>query len=165
MGNVHLIPMEEADIPLLETWLHREHIRRWWGDPEENLAQLRAWQGGIALIEADGYMVGCVCWSFPTRRELDEAGLTEIPTTVIDIDIMIGEFAALGKGIGPSAIRLAVARIISEHENVTAVMACSSVNNKASKKAFLKAGFRLEREFDDPVGGPFVLMWMDKAVT
>lgn len=96
-------------------------------------------------------------WQHPTGAELDMAGLTDIPTSVIDIDIMIGEHDALGSGLGPSAIRLVAETVLSDPA-VPFVMGCARVDNLASQRAFAKAGFRADREFDDVPDGRYVLM-------
>jgi RimJ/RimL family protein N-acetyltransferase len=148
------------DLPLIERWLHADHVRSTWGDPGANLRQLSEppangnWR---AIIEADGHEVGIVLWQHPTREELDVAGLADIPTSVIDIDIMIGEFDALGRGLGSGAIRL-VAEVALSDPTVPFVMACARLDNLASQRAFAKAGFRKDREFDDVPNGLYVLM-------
>jgi RimJ/RimL family protein N-acetyltransferase len=109
------------------------------------------------MIEADGHKVGIVLWQHPTREELDVAGLADIPTSVIDIDIMIGEFDALGRGLGAEAISL-VAEVALSDPTVPFVMACARLDNLASQRAFAKAGFHKDREFDDVPNGLHVLM-------
>jgi hypothetical protein len=102
-------------------------VRSAWGDPAANLRLLSeppangSWR---AIIEADGRKVGLVLWQHPTREELDAAGLTDIPTSVIDIDIMIGEADALGRGLGSGAISL-VAEVALSDPTVPFVMACA----------------------------------------
>lgn len=110
-----------------------------------------------ALIEVDGRAVGLVLWQHPTREELDVSGLTDVPTSVIDIDIMIGEADAVGRGLGPAAIDMVAAAALSDPE-VPFVMACAAVGNLASQRAFAKAGFMPDRVFDDVPHGPHVLM-------
>jgi RimJ/RimL family protein N-acetyltransferase len=105
----------------------------------------------------DGRKVGIVLWQHPTREELDVAGLSDIPTSVIDVDIMIGEFDALGQGLGSSVIRL-VAEVALSDPTVPFVMACARLDNLPSQRAFAKAGFRKDREFDDVPNGLHVLM-------
>ncbi|NTW59579.1 MAG: GNAT family N-acetyltransferase [Nitrospirae bacterium] len=87
----------------------------------------------------------------------DVAGLADIPTSVIDIDIMIGEFDALGRGLGPEAIRLVVEVALSD-PTVPFMMACARLDNPVSQLAFAKAGFRKDREFDDVPNGLHMLM-------
>lgn len=158
--RLRLRDVANDDLPLIEQWLHTEHVRGTWGDPSANLRLLREPPVGgnrRAIIEADGHDVGIVLWQHPTREELDVAGLADIPTSAIDIDIMIGEFDALGQGLGSDAISL-VADLALSDPTVPFVMACARLENLASQRAFAKAGFRKDREFDDLPNGLHVLL-------
>ena len=158
--SLRLRDFTSDDMPLIEQWLHADHVRSTWGDPGANLRLLNeppangSWR---AIIEAGGHKVGIVLWQHPTREELDVAGLVDIPTSVIDTDIMIGEFDALERGLGSEAISL-VAEVALSEPTVPFVMACSRLDNLASQRAFVKAGFRKDREFDDVPNGLHVLM-------
>ncbi|AHE99950.1 hypothetical protein [Thioalkalivibrio paradoxus] len=83
--NLRLREITREDLPLIEQWLHADHVRGAWGDPIPNLVLLSepaadgAWR---AIIEADGRDVGVVLWQHLSRDELDAAGLSDIPTTV-----------------------------------------------------------------------------------
>lgn len=158
--SLRLRDVASDDLPLIERWLHADHVRSTWGDPDANLRLLcepPANGNGRAIIEADGRKVGLVLWQHPTREELEVAGLTDIPTSVIDIDIMIGELDDVGRGLGPSAISL-VAKAALSDPTVPFVMACARLDNFASQRAFAKAGFRKDREFDDVPNGQHVLL-------
>ena len=157
--TVHLIDVKREDLIFIERWLRAEHVRRYWGEPDENIRLLRRPPVGMrSAIIADGdRKLGLVLWQHPTRRELDQAGLYEIPETVIDIDILIGEEDALGRGIGSAAIDL-VAEIALADLSVPFVIAAASIDNRASCRAFRKAGFRIKREFNDVPGGRSILM-------
>ncbi|HOM12522.1 MAG TPA: GNAT family N-acetyltransferase [Rubrivivax sp.] len=158
--SLRLRAITNDDLPLIEQWLHADHVRTPWGDPGANLRLLSeppAEGNWRAMIEADGHEVGIVLWQHPTREELDAAGLADIPASVIDIDIMIGEFDALGQGLGSEAISLVAEAALSD-PTVPFVMACARLDNLASQRAFAKAGFRKDREFDDVPNGLHVLM-------
>ena len=158
--EVRLIGVTSSDLPLIERWLREDHVRRYWGEPEENTRLLREPPSGgswRAVIEADGRKVGLVLWQHPSRRELDEAGLQDVPESVIDIDIMIGEAADVGRGVGPAAIRI-VAEAALADSRVPFVIAATLIGNQPSQRAFAKAGFRSDREFDDVPSGRCVLM-------
>lgn len=161
--TVKLVEVTREDLSLIEGWLRADHVRRYWGEPEGNIRLLHNPPARTrrALIEADGHKVGLVQWQHPTRPELDEAGLHDVPESVIDIDIMIGETAETGQGIGPAAIRL-VAEAALADPAVPFVIAAAMVENTASLRAFAKAGFRREREFDDVPSGRCVLMIRDR---
>lgn len=158
--NVRLREVTNDDLPLIEQWLHAGHVCSTWGDPDVNIQLLRNspanghWR---AVIEADGCKVGLVLWQHPTRQELDEAGLIDIPENVIDIDIMIGERTEVGRGMGPAALRLVAEAALSDPA-VPFVIATTLLDNQASQRAFTKAGFRIDRGFDDVPSGRCVLM-------
>lgn len=157
---LHLRDITSDDLPLIDQWLQADHVRSTWGDPDANRRLLHeppAQGNWRAIIEADGRPVGLVLWQHPTREELDLAGLSDVPTSVIDIDIMIGERDALGRGLGSRAIG-AVADAALSDPAVPFVMACARLDNLASQRAFAKAGFRRDREFDDVPDGRYVLM-------
>jgi RimJ/RimL family protein N-acetyltransferase len=156
---VRLLEVTDEDLPAIDGWLRADHVRRFWGDPESNARLLRARPQGAwrAIIEADGRKVGLVLWQPPSRHELDEASLRDIPETVVDVDIMIGEAGALGRGIAPAAIRLVAERALADPE-VPFVIAAAMIENAASLRAFEKAGFRKDREFDDVSSGRCALL-------
>ncbi|MEB3313332.1 MAG: GNAT family N-acetyltransferase [Cyanobacteriota bacterium] len=158
--GLRLRDVTKDDLLLIEQWLHRDHVRSTWGDSDTNLGLLREpptnghWR---AIIETDGRAIGLVLWQHPTREELDVAGLTDISTSVIDIDIMIGEFDALGRGLGSSSIRL-VAELALSDPTVPFLIACVRLDNLPSQRAFTRAGFRKDREFNDVPNGLHMLM-------
>lgn len=161
--DVRLAEITKDDLPLIERWLRADHVRRHWGEPEENHGLLREPPAGAwrAVIEADGRRVGLVLWQHPTRRELDEAGLSDVPESVIDVDIMVGEASDVGRGIGPAAIRLVAESALADPA-VPRVIAATTIQNEASVRAFTKAGFRRDREFDDVISGRCVLLVRDR---
>ncbi|NMG04807.1 GNAT family N-acetyltransferase [Azoarcus taiwanensis] len=163
--DIRIRDLAKRDLPMISQWLNAEHVRGSWGDPEGNLRLLSEpsasghWRG---IIEADGRAVGLVMWQHPTREELDVASLNDIPTSVIDIDIMIGEIDALGRGVGSGAIRLVAEAVLSD-ASVPFVIGCAHVDNLVSQGAFRRAGFRKDREFDDVPNGLYVLMVRDRT--
>ena len=86
----------------------------------------------------------------------------DVSTEVIDIDIMLGEKSALGRGIGTQAIHLAAERIFRRKE-IRSIMAAAATANTASIRAFEKSGFRRDREFDDPLCGRCQLMIRERT--
>ena len=163
--NLRLHDVTSDDLPLIEQWAQADHVRQYWGDPSENIRQLRAAPGAgrwRAIIVADGRKVGLVLWQHPTREELDVAGLTDIPESVIDIDIMIGERDAVGRGVGSAVLRLVAEKTLADPA-VPLVIGCARSDNLASQRAFAKAGFRKDREFDDVPYGRHVLMVHDRG--
>ncbi len=93
--------------------------------------------------------MGYMCWEPPPPEELEAAGLSDLPDRLMDIDIMIGEPDALGRGIGPQALALLLQRLREDPSVEWAGLGTSLANERAIR-AYEKAGFRRFREFDDP---------------
>ncbi len=139
---------------LLEEWLRRPYVVRWWYDPKRALesAATRPPESH-ALIVVEGRPVGYICWEPPPPEELEAAGLSDLPDRLMDIDIMIGEPDALGRGIGPQALALLLQRLREDPSVEWAGLGTSLANERAIR-ACEKAGFRRFREFGDPEIGP-----------
>jgi aminoglycoside 6'-N-acetyltransferase len=136
---------------LLRTWLERPHVKQWWS--MQRAEDLIAREPDThAVIEVDGAPVGYLCWEFPPQQDLEEANLTDLPAQLMDIDILIGEQALLGQGIGSEALRQLVNRF-RERDDIHFAGMATSVDNRRAKRAYEKAGFRVFREFDDPECG------------
>jgi RimJ/RimL family protein N-acetyltransferase len=93
----------------------------------------------------------------PSSKQANRHDAATSRWSVIDIDIMIGESDAPGRGLGSAAIGL-VAEVALSDPTVPYVMACARLDNLASQRSFAKAGSRKYREFDDVPNGPHVLL-------
>jgi aminoglycoside 6'-N-acetyltransferase len=144
---VTLVPFVwQRDAVKLADWLDRPHVATWWGPRDEVIQELAAHiETDMALIAMDGDPVGLICWQIPTREELAEAGLDDLPRDLVDIDLMIGEAEALGRGIGPAALRRLFERLRAK--GVPRVGLATSQTNLRALRAFEKAGFTPWRDF------------------
>ncbi|KAA3659974.1 MAG: GNAT family N-acetyltransferase [Calditrichaeota bacterium] len=149
---------KQKDFALLEKWIKSPHVKEWWGDPVKNIQEMSdpAIGGGEALIKVHSRPVGYVRWQIPSREDLQAAGLDDLPNSVVDIDIAIGEESYLSQGIGSQALQLLINRI-AKSENVPMIMMCTSIHNARAIKSFEKAGFTRDRIFTDPEHGD---MWL-----
>ena len=135
-------------MPLVKRWLKCTHVARWWGDPKETIEEvLKHDQLTSALIRVDGTPIGYLCWQVPSHQELADAGLDDLPSNLVDIDIMIGEPSALGQGFGPEALSQLLAKLRDKDIQVVG-MATAESNNRAGK-AYDKLGFQLYRTFTE----------------
>lgn len=136
----------ERDLPLISTWLDRPHITRWWGESGEALSELRAHHAEtVAVIGLDGRPVGLLCWQTPSPSELSQAGLADLPSDLIDIDIMIGEADVQGQGVGPEALRLLFERLRAQ--GTTLVGVATATANRRAMSAYAKVGLQPYRDF------------------
>lgn len=145
--GVHLAEFDPSrHLALLADWLHRPHVARWWGDPEEALAAVRLHSAAAAaLIEVDARPVGFVCWQPIPPEDRAAAGLDDLPDDVVDVDILIGDLDHLGRGVGPAALHLLVGRLRAE--GVRVVGLAGAVANERALTAYAKAGFQPFRDF------------------
>lgn len=138
----------DRDIPMLVTWLARPHVAQWWGDPAKALAASQRYPAANqALIRVGTRPVGYACWGTPSPEELVSAGLDDLPTDLVDVDILIGEPDARGLGVGPAALRQLVARLHAGGARVVGLAA--SAANLRALQAYHKAGFREHRDFQE----------------
>ena len=68
----------------------------------------------MRIISHHATPIGIVCWQTPTAAELSEAGLSDLPAGLIDIDIMIGDSKYLYQGHGTRALTLVIEQLWSQ---------------------------------------------------
>jgi aminoglycoside 6'-N-acetyltransferase len=150
----------EADLPLVERWLCSPHVVRWWGAQDLYAGMLaRRSRETDAVITADRKAIGYLCWQTLSPSELETAGLADLPEDLVDIDILIGEPAFLGRGLGPRALVLLLAKLRAAGVGFAGVG--TSTSNRAAIRAFEKAGFRPFKDFEDSEFGPCKYMVAD----
>ena len=144
---VELRPLDpERHVPLLVAWLEEPDARRWWGDPRAALEDLLERDPGTAAIVAwDGRPVGVLCWQTPTRAELEDAGLGDLPGDLVDVDVLVGERDARGHGVAPAALRLLCERLRERGVRLVGMGAAEA--NAPALVAYARAGFVPYRDF------------------
>jgi len=102
---IEFTPLTEGDLGLVEEWLRREHVARWWRDDiGESLAEYRGAVEGREptdhyLIVVDGRPVGMIqTYLVSDYPEWDE--VVQVGPGVAGVDLMIGEADAIGRGTG-----------------------------------------------------------------
>lgn len=147
----------EADLSMVERWLQSPHVVRWWGPPERLASRVTERSRTTdAVITADGRPVGYLCWQTLSVSDLQDAGLADLPASLVDIDILIGEPEFLGRAIGPRALALLLETLRRDGTSVAGLG--TSTDNHAAIQAFQKAGFRTFRAFEDPEYGSCVYL-------
>jgi hypothetical protein len=141
---------------LLGRWLLQPHVVEWWG--QRTVAEVLAPGSAenLRLIACGERLLGIIRWRRSTRSELASAGWHPIAAGGVNLDLFIGEAGELGRGIGPEAIRLAIAEL-SQPEPPPCYFLRTALANERARRAFLKAGFTAETVFDEG-NGPQRLM-------
>ena len=135
------------DISIIEVWLNKDYIKKWYGDPKEWLDEIQNVSGDFGwlnhyIAEYEGIPFGFCqyydCGKTPKGYEWDNE-----PPGTFGIDYMIGEEAFLGRGLGSIMIKKLIDLIISK-ENPTQIFADPAKENAASIKLMEKNGFTLD---------------------
>lgn len=127
-----LRPLDEGDLEALVAILARPGVREWWSsleDREHTEGGLRS-DGCAFVIEVDGAIAGWLGFSEENERDHRHASL----------DIFLSP-EHQGRGLGPSALRLAARWLFDErgHHRATIDPACA---NERAIGAYAAVGFR-----------------------
>jgi aminoglycoside 6'-N-acetyltransferase len=134
-------PATRDDLPMLRVWLSTPAVVRWWGDPDEQYALLKAdlkeprmvmrivSHRGRPFAYVQDYAVHV--WSQPHFAHLPEGARA--------IDAFIGEPDMLGAGHGSAFLRRLAQRMVAE--GAPAVAIDPDEDNLRARRAYAKAGF------------------------
>lgn len=161
-SRVRLASFRPAHLARLALWLRLSHVARWYPRPVAHLAWATSPPAGgaQAIIVRGAEEVGYLRWQRVDRATLDALGLREIPAGSVDVDILIGPEASIGRGVGPSALVL-LAEEMRRDAGVALMGPTTSVDNTRAHRAFAKAGFHIARQYDPNGLGPCHLMLRD----
>ena len=149
-SGISFRPLAPADLPRLAEWLRTPHWREWWGDPDEELASIRAMLDGRDttepfVIEADGAPAGYIQRWF-VRDARVEPWLTVAPWVALlpdeaqGVDLSLADGERLGRGLGSRALGAFVARMRAE--GASEIVIDPDPANRRAVRAYEKAGFR-----------------------
>jgi RimJ/RimL family protein N-acetyltransferase len=144
--------LNDNDIPLVESWLHKPHVKKWYEIPHLDLTtddwlyEIKERNGEFAWItyfiaNLDSSPMG-FCQYYKCSDSKDEDfGSLPIEGSY-GIDYLIGEEDCIGKGLGKGIIELLLEKIFAlpTAQRVTADI---DIENEASKNVLLSCGFIL----------------------
>ena len=143
-----LRPLDDADLDELVAVIARAGVIEWWGpvgETDEARVDLRN-DGAAFAIDVDGALAGWLGFSEESEPNYRHAGL----------DIFLAP-AHQDRGLGPAALRLAIAWLVGElgHHRLTIDPACHNARAIATYKA---VGFRpvgVMRRYERGADGSF----------
>ncbi|MBX3579306.1 MAG: acetyltransferase [Rhizobiaceae bacterium] len=148
------------DLPTIGRWLAEPHLREWWGDPGEALAEIEQAIDDVAteplILELDGKPIGYL-QSYDPHLE-DGHPYQDQPMGTLGIDLSIGEPDLVGKGHGSAALRQFAAMLFAE--GTPRLVIDPDPANARAIRAYEKAGFTA---FDTrtTIYGPALMMKRD----
>ena len=159
-------PLRQADLALVEEWLGREHVRRWWRDViEESIAEYERAIAGLDpsdhyLIVVDGRPVGMI-ETYLVSDHPDWEAIVKVGEGVAGVDLLIGEEELTGQGLGPRVLERFAHEIVFSQPDTHACVAAVDEANRRSWRAFETAGFRYVRDVEED-GRPHRLMRLER---
>ena len=135
------------DFSIIEIWLNKEYIKKWYGEPKEWLLEIRndsgafSWLNHYIVIYNNipiGFCQYYDCSKTPKGFEWDNE-----PQGTFAIDYLIGEETYLKKGLG-SVIVQQLFQLISSLESPTQFVADPVPENTDSIRLLVKNGFLLD---------------------
>jgi aminoglycoside 6'-N-acetyltransferase len=149
-------PLARTDFPMLVRWLAEPHVASWWGPPLD-LTGVETEFGPcidgtdptvVFVVTEGGAPVGLLqIYRLADNRDYARAVGTD---DAAGIDLLIGEPARCGAGLGPRMISQAAELIWERYPEVGGALAGPSVHNTRSHRAFEKAGFSALRRVTVP---------------
>lgn len=148
-GKIALRPVVDGDLPLLEEWLRKERILKWYEDADEWLGEIEQRDGAFSFLHhfialVDGAPIGFGQWydCFDAQEEWYEVGT---PGEMFSLDYLVGEDEWLGKGYGKAIVTALVDAIRQRHPEA-AVVAQPELENAASCRALTANGFVFDED-------------------
>lgn len=151
--TIRFRPLTAADLPLLEDWLRRPHVARWWYPDATTIPEtLDAIEGRDPsehhLIVVDGRPVGMIqTYLVVDYPEWDE--LLHVGEGVAGVDLLIGEEELIGRGLGPEVLRAFLREVVFARPGTRACVAGVEPANTRSIRAFEKAGFTAGIDYEE----------------
>jgi aminoglycoside 6'-N-acetyltransferase len=164
-GDLSFRPLERGDLPLVDRWLHAEHVRRWWPPYPDLEAEYGPVLSGdeptrVDLVLEDGRPVGLI-QTYLVADHPEWEALVQVGPGVAGVDLLLGDPAAVGRGLGPAALAAYAARVVFASPGTTACVAGVDIENHRSLRAFAKAGFVPVRDYVEE-GRPHRLVRLER---
>lgn len=143
--------LNDSDIPLIEAWLHKDHVKKWYEIPHLGVT-LDDWMKEIKernnefkwlhhfIVMLEGVAIG-LCQYYKCKDSDEDFGNLTVEGSY-GIDYLIGEEDYIGKGVGRQMIRALLDTIFSFPDAIR-VTADIDENNKASEGVLQSCGFIL----------------------
>ena len=152
---ISLRPANKDDFNVIEVWLNKEYIKKWYGEPEEWLAEIRNDSGEFGwlnhyIVMYEDMPVG-FCQYYDSSQTPEGFEWDNEPQGTFAIDYLIGEEIFLKNGLG-SVIIQQLCQLIRSLENPVQIIADPVPDNADSIKLLERNKFIL-----DPITGLYKL--------
>lgn len=148
-GRIVLERLTRQDWDMVGHWLEKPYIRKWFGNPEDWLKEIKNTGGEYWWIS---HFIACCagqpigyCRYFDCSKT--EAGFPweNEPTGTFGIDYLIGRQEFLGQGLGSEIVE-AISYITMAERRPIQLVATALEENTPSVRALVSKGYRLDKE-------------------
>ena len=151
--DLHFEPLDACHFDMVGEWLAQLHVRRWWGDPDHEMALIREGlaSGGVEafIVRIDGRPIAYVqSWHPANYEEIGWGRL--VGDATVGIDIFVGPADAVGKGFGALIVEAFARKLRAE--GAPRVIIDPDAANAGAIRAYAKAGFVPFRRWSDQEG-------------
>lgn len=149
MAEIRFRRLAIDDLPVLYDWLGRRHVRKWYATAPGSFAEIVArYEPRTAednpvkafIVEVGGVPLGYV-QAYAIEDFPDYEASLGAPKGTLGMDLFIAEELETGRGLGPRIIRRFVDEVVFGAYGALACVAGPAEGNRASIRAFEKAGF------------------------
>ena len=145
--KVYIRKVKKADTPIIEVWLNKEYIKKWYGKPDEWLEEINNVKGEYNwinhyVVEYKNVLIG-FCQYFDCSRTSKGFEWDNESIGTFGIDYFIGEERYLNKGLA-SIIIQKLKELIITTESPKQIIADPVAENIVSIKLLEKNGFILD---------------------
>lgn len=144
MRKLTLKPVEDNDVSLLDKWLHKDYILKWYHEPKEWIKEIEERNGSFNFLKHyivfDGKKPVGFCQYYDCFEAKEEWYEVEAPGKFYSIDYLIGEEDYLRKGYGKEIVKILLKTILQD-KNPQAIIVQPEKENIASCKTLLASGF------------------------
>lgn len=151
MDSLQMRRIQDSDIPLLEKWLHKKHVNKWYHNPEEWLFEVKNRFDAFGFINHfivtyQGKSIG-FCQYYACIDSGEEWKGYHLSQGTYSIDYMIGEEEYLNKGFGKAIVGMLVEAVFSI-DGVKEIIVSPEPENISSCKSLLANSFKYDTTYE-----------------
>ena len=168
--SIRFAPMTKDDLVQVHAWLQRPHVARWWRMDEDTYEHvvdhyLPAIDGRDPsdhyVIVVDDRPVGMI-ETYLVADHPEWEAILEVGAGVAGVDLFIGEEELIGSGLGVEVLRTFTRDVVFARPDTHACVAGVEPENTRSLRAFEKAGFVFDRDYEEE-GLPHRLLRLERS--
>lgn len=151
ISKISLRPFQDSDITMFTSWLHKDHVLKWYQNPEDWLAEINgrydeyAWIHHFIVEDSETAIGFCQYYDCYDAKDLEDWYIITQPGDMCSIDYLIGNVEYLGKGYGKEIVRV-LTEYIKDTENPREIVVQPDGDNNASNGVLLANDYVYDKE-------------------